>query len=127
MFAPAEAPERFDREFPKELMLRPSQLRASAEDAALMTPVAVELQEHYRELRLPITIITGADDQIADVNRQSERLHRELPHSELIVVPGMGHMIHHLAPDAVLTAIDRASESARRKGVPGVPGVPKAA
>ena len=33
MFAPAAVPERFDREFPKELMLRPLQLRASAEDA----------------------------------------------------------------------------------------------
>jgi len=118
MFAPAKVPERFDREFPKELMLRPSQLRASAEDAALMTPVTVELQEHYHELTLPITIITGTDDQIADVGRQSGRLHRELPHSEFVVVPGMGHMIHHLAPDDVVAAIDRASESTRRKGVP---------
>jgi len=118
MFAPAKVPERFDREFPKELMLRPSQLRASAEDAALMTPVTVELQEHYRELTLPTVIITGADDQIADVGRQSERLHRELPQSEFVVVPGMGHMIHHLAPERVIKAIDRASESARRKGVP---------
>jgi pimeloyl-ACP methyl ester carboxylesterase len=110
MFAPASVPERFDREFPKELMLRPLQLRASAEDAAMMTPVTVELQEHYRELKLPVVIITGADDQIADVGRQSERLHRELPHSEFIVVPGMGHMIHHLAPEQVVRAVDRASE-----------------
>ncbi|GJE42748.1 alpha/beta fold hydrolase [Methylobacterium soli] len=118
MFAPAEVPERFDREFPKDMMLRPLQLRASAEDAAMMTPVTVELQKHYRDLTLPVVIIAGADDQIADVGRQSERLHRELPGSEFIVVPGMGHMIHHLAPDDVITAIDHASESARRKGVP---------
>src|SRR3954447_9964855 len=85
MFAPAKVPERFKRLFPKELMLRPSQLRAAAEDAALMTPSVMELQHHYRELRMPITIITGADDQIADVGRQSERLHRELPQSEFIV------------------------------------------
>src|SRR3954471_18229437 len=32
MFAPAPVPERFDRLFRKELMLRPLQLRASAED-----------------------------------------------------------------------------------------------
>ena len=55
-------------------------------------------------------IVTGADDQIADVGRQSERLHRELPDSEFIVVPGMGHMIHHLAPEQVVRAVDRASE-----------------
>ncbi|MGX9984583.1 alpha/beta fold hydrolase [Methylobacterium fujisawaense] len=109
MFAPAPVPERFDREFPKELMLRPLQLRASAEDAALMTPSVMELQEHYRELRVPVVIVAGADDQIADVGRQSERLHSELPDSEFIVVPGMGHMIHHLAPEQVVRAIDRAS------------------
>ena len=77
MFAPAEVPERFEREFPKDMMLRPLQLRASAEDAAMMTPVSVELRKHYRDLTLPVVIITGADDQIADVGRQSERLHRE--------------------------------------------------
>ena len=115
MFAPAEVPERFDEQMPKELMLRPSQLRAAAEDAAMMTPAAMELQEHYRELKLPVEIITGADDQVADVGRQSERLHRELPHSAFTAVPGQGHMIHHLAPEQVVRAIDRASGRARAK------------
>ena len=108
MFAPAAVPERFDRLFPKELMLRPSQLRAAAEDAALMTPSVAELEQHYRELTMPVTIITGADDQISDVGRQSARLHHELADSEFIALPGLGHMIHHLAPDAVVDAIDRA-------------------
>ncbi|GJD66069.1 alpha/beta fold hydrolase [Methylobacterium frigidaeris] len=115
MFAPAPVPERFDEEFPRDLMLRPSQLRASAEDAALMTPVTVELHEHYRNLKLPVVIIAGADDQVADVGRQSERLHRELPQSALIVVPGLGHMIHHLAPEQVVRAVEQASEHPRAR------------
>jgi len=109
MFAPAAVTERFDREFPKAMMLRPIQLRASAEDAALMTPVTVELEKHYRDLKLPVVIIVGGDDQIADVDRQSKRLHSELPDSDLIIVPGMGHMIQHLAPREVVAAIDRAA------------------
>jgi pimeloyl-ACP methyl ester carboxylesterase len=113
MFAPAAVPERFDREFPKPMMLRPVQLRASAEDAALMTPVTVELEKHYRDLKLPVVIIAGGDDQIVDLERQSKRLHNELPDSELVVVPGMGHMIQHLAPRQVIAAIDRASEPVR--------------
>ena len=112
MFAPADVPERFDRLMPKELMLRPAQLRAAAEDAALMTPVTVELQQHYRELTLPVVIIAGADDQIADVGRQSERLHHELQGSEFIAIPGQGHMIHHLAPKHVIRAIERAFKRA---------------
>src|SRR4051794_36008158 len=112
MFAPAPVPEHFDRLFPKELMLRPIHLRASAEDAALMTPSAMELEQHYRELKLPVVILTGGDDQIADVGRQSKRLHEEIPQSELTVLPGLGHMVHHLAPDQVIKAIDRAAELA---------------
>jgi pimeloyl-ACP methyl ester carboxylesterase len=110
MFQPAAVPERFDRLFPKELMLRPLQLRAAAEDAALMTPSVMELEHHYREIRAPMTIIAGTDDQISDVGRQSERLHSEMAGSEFIALPGLGHMIHHLAPEAVASAIVRLSE-----------------
>jgi pimeloyl-ACP methyl ester carboxylesterase len=43
-------------------------------------------------------------------SRQSERLHREMAGSEFVALPGLGHMIHHLAPDAVVSAIDRVAE-----------------
>lgn len=109
MFDPVPVTERFDRLMPKELMLRPSQLRAGAEDVALMIPAAAELQHRYRELKVPVVIITGADDQVADVDRQSARLHHELPESEFMSLPGIGHMIHHLAPNEVIEAIDRAA------------------
>ncbi len=112
MFAPAPVPDSFQRLFPQELMLRPVQLRASAEDAVMMTPVAAELQHHYGELTMPVVILAGGDDQIADVGRQSRRLHEELPQSELIVLPGLGHMVHHLAPDQVIKAVDRAAHLA---------------
>src|SRR3954462_1397486 len=74
-----------------------------------MTPSVMDLEQHYRELRLPVVILTGGDDQIADVDRQSKRLHAEIPQSELTVLPGLGHMVHHLAPDQVIKAIDRAA------------------
>jgi pimeloyl-ACP methyl ester carboxylesterase len=46
VFEPDPVPERFNREFPKDLILRPSHIRAAAEDAALMTPSAAELRQH---------------------------------------------------------------------------------
>ncbi len=112
MFAPAPVPEHFDRLFPKELMLRPIQLRAAAEDAALMTPSVMELQKHYRELRMPVVVVTGEDDQIVDVERQSWRLQKTIPRSEFIPLPGLGHMVHHLAPNDVIRAVHRAAELA---------------
>jgi hypothetical protein len=60
-------------------------------------------------------IITGADDQIADVGRQSKQLHSEVASSEFVDVPGMGHMIHHLSPEQVIRAVDRAAERSLTK------------
>ncbi|MGO4527274.1 alpha/beta fold hydrolase [Microvirga sp. 2MCAF35] len=117
MFQPAAVPARFDRLFPKALMLRPSQLRAAAEDAALMTPSVMELKKHYRELMMPVAIVAGTDDQIVDVGRQSERLHGELPDGELILLPGLGHMVHHMDPDAVAKAIDHTVQLSGRAPV----------
>jgi pimeloyl-ACP methyl ester carboxylesterase len=108
LFEPAPVPERFDRLFPKEMMLRPSQLRAAAADTALMIPAATELQVRYRELKMPTVIVTGADDKIADVGRQSERLYKTVPQSRFVALRGLGHMVHHLAPDEVMRAVERA-------------------
>ena len=37
----------------------------------------------------------------------------ELPQSELIALPGIGHNVHHLAPDAVAGAVERAAYKVR--------------
>jgi pimeloyl-ACP methyl ester carboxylesterase len=53
-----------------------------------------------------VIIIAGEDDQIADVGRQSRRLNGELPGSKFILLPGLGHMIHHSAPADLIRAIE---------------------
>jgi pimeloyl-ACP methyl ester carboxylesterase len=104
IFSPTPVPERF-RDFPVWMGLRPSQLRASATETALMIPTAMALAKHYRELTMPVMLMDGADDRLLDANLHSGGLHQTLPGSELWLVPGAGHMVHHSAPDAVLAAI----------------------
>ncbi|MDB5742579.1 MAG: Alpha/beta hydrolase superfamily-like protein [Polaromonas sp.] len=108
MFAPKEVPVNFLPTLSREMLLRPVQLRANAEDAAFMIPAARTLCSRYGELKLPVTLIAGADDLVVDVKAHSTRLHSELPHSELQVVPETGHMVHHIAQDAIVAAIDKA-------------------
>ncbi|TCS39299.1 pimeloyl-ACP methyl ester carboxylesterase [Paucimonas lemoignei] len=107
LFAPAETTPRFEHEYPVWMGLRPSQIRAAAEEAGLMIPSAAKLEKRYRDLKTPVTIMAGAGDLQAICHLHSEQLHKELPQSELIVVPDVGHMIHHSAPDKVMSAIDR--------------------
>jgi pimeloyl-ACP methyl ester carboxylesterase len=103
MFGPAPVPEKFEG-FPKEMALRPSQIRASAAEAALMVPSAARAAS-YAELRMPVAIIAGEDDRLIDIDAQSARLHAELPQSTIRRVPGAGHMVHQTATDAVMATI----------------------
>ncbi|WP_346767126.1 alpha/beta fold hydrolase [Enterovirga aerilata] len=106
IFQPLPVDSRFRTRFPVAMTLRPRQLRASAEETAYMVPAAYALSRRYRELQLPIVIMAGEGDRIADLQRQSVRLHRELPTSALAIVPGAGHMVHYAATEAVARAAD---------------------
>jgi len=111
LFAPAEAPPEFENGFPVWMMLRPSQLRATGADAALMIPAAASLRHRYHELTMPVVIMAGDGDRHVDRHMQSERLRRELPHSSFYVILGAGHMLHHQAQLEVMKAIDEAATS----------------
>ena len=111
MFRPNEVPANFFPVLSREMMLRPVQIRANAEDAAFIVPAAAAISARYKELGMPAAIIAGADDQVVDFEAHSTRLHRSVPQSELVVVPGVGHMVHHVSPETVIAAVKRGSES----------------
>ncbi len=105
LFGPSPVPERFARDFPVEMVLRPSQLRSAAAESVLMVPDAFALRPHYGELRPPVTILSGTGDRLVSHAEQSAALHRRIPGSRLVAVEGAGHMLHHIAPDRVLDAL----------------------
>jgi len=121
VFGPSPTPAKFNG-FPVEMALRPSTIRASAAESALMIPAAVAARRsHYGRLRMPVAIIAGEADRIVETGRQSARLHREVPQSTFDHVPGAGHMIHQTATARVMSAIDAASgEGPRSSGSPRV-------
>lgn len=138
IFAPKPVPRRFAEGFPLDLALRPSQLRASAAESALMVPAAATLQAQYGSLEVPTTIVTGAADGIVDPERQSARLHSVLSHSSLIELPGVGHMVHYDGTAELVRAIKYVAPAGKRSlpallslpgqessdVVPTVPGIP---
>jgi pimeloyl-ACP methyl ester carboxylesterase len=112
LFAPSPVARRFANEFPLELAVRPSQIRASAAEIALMIPGAAGLAGHYSELSIPVAIVAGLGDKIVDCDRQAGRLGTELPQSALRKVPDAGHMIHHIVPEQVAAVILDVARSA---------------
>jgi pimeloyl-ACP methyl ester carboxylesterase len=105
IFAPMPVPARFTEQFPASLALRPWQLRAAAEETAMMIPAAAAIQDRYRELDVPTVILAGEGDTIVTAADQSERLHQDIRGSELEVLPGLGHMFHYAAVDRIEQAV----------------------
>jgi pimeloyl-ACP methyl ester carboxylesterase len=105
MFAPRDVPADFMKALSREMMVRPIQLRANAEDAAFMIPQAKASAARHQELRMPVAILAGAQDKVIDVEANSECLHREISGSTLAIVAVSGHMVHHAAPDEVVAAV----------------------
>ena len=97
MFSPARVPARFQAEYSPAMALRPSQIRATSVDGALMIPGALALRGHYKDLTLPVVIIAGDGDRVVYKCR-AERLRDSIRGSELQIVKGAGHMVHHLVP-----------------------------
>jgi len=105
MFAPQPVPLNFMNTLNREMLFRPVQIRANAEDAAYMMPSASALQRRYSEIHSPAVILAGAADKVVGPEKHARRLHVELENSQLHVLPGVGHMLHHAAPTTVFEAI----------------------
>ena len=104
IFGPRAVPKTFGS-FPKEMALRPSQIRASAAESALMIPDAFALRNRYSDLKMPVVIIAGEQDRLIDIDTQSARLHSDISQSRFHRVAGNGHMIQQTATDQVMSAI----------------------
>jgi pimeloyl-ACP methyl ester carboxylesterase len=116
IFGPRSVPRKFEG-FPKEMALRPSQIRASAAESALMIPDAIHFRNEYANLKMPVVIVAGDEDRLIDSGAQSARLHRDVAQSRLHRVPGNGHMIHQTATGVVMSAINEvAEESGENRG-----------
>jgi pimeloyl-ACP methyl ester carboxylesterase len=106
VFSPRPVPDAFKQAVPTGMMLRPWQLRAAAADSAIMVPAAATLARHYSQMDLPVTIVAGDGDCIANPRTHSERLHRALPGSKLLIIPNAGHMLHYAVPEQLGLAVD---------------------
>jgi pimeloyl-ACP methyl ester carboxylesterase len=105
MFAPESVPAGYLHAVPRELLVRPSQIRASTEDAVFMIPAAMRLRKRIASIDTPVTLIAGEDDKVIDPAKQTLHLHHAMPASQLLLLPGAGHMLHHAHHQRVAEAI----------------------
>jgi pimeloyl-ACP methyl ester carboxylesterase len=77
-----------------------------------MVTAAERLSPRYRSLFPPTAVLAGDADEVVS-HRQAQRLHGDVAGSRLDILSGGSHMVHHIAPERVVRAIDAvASEAA---------------
>ena len=70
------------------------------------------MSERYDSIELPVEIIHGTADSIVPIDVHSDVLVDQLADARLTRLPGIGHMPHHVAQDAVVAVLDRLTRRA---------------
>ena len=115
IFAPQAPPTDYDRLLGLRLSLRRAAFRANARQVNTLYRSVKAMAPGYARLTLPVEMVHGDADGIVPYDVHAVPTAATLPEARLTRLPGIGHMPHPSAPQAVLAAIDRASE---RAGLP---------
>ncbi len=90
-----------------DLLLRPATFRANSQDIAATLDFVSAQAPRYNELAMPVVAITGDSDSIVSPIIHSAAIARQAPQGRFVLLPGVGHMPHHAAPEIVVEAIDQ--------------------
>lgn len=112
IFAPQPVPEGYAAHVGAGLTLRRVSLRANAAQRANLLDEVRALEPHYPRIAVPVELVHGSADTTVGLSIHSEKLVNRIPGAALDILPGIGHMPHHVAQDAVVAAVDRAAARA---------------
>src|SRR5215510_14107962 len=88
------------------------QLRAYLEDEWSLNASLRRMSKRYGELRMPVVIVTGDQDQIVSPKENAYRLKEAIPQAQLVELKGAGHEIPLTRPDGVYSALKLISTAA---------------
>lgn len=114
VFAPNPVPEGYADFVGPRLAIRRDSLRVNARQVTGLLEQVTEMRGRYPSIDLPVEIVHGVADTIVPLEVHSARLAELIPGANLTVLENVGHMPHHVTPEVVVAAIDRA---ARRAGL----------
>ncbi|WP_341639606.1 alpha/beta fold hydrolase [Phycobacter sp. K97] len=109
VFAPQEVPQGYAEHLGIGLTLRSGTLRANARQRAALFEDIKKLSPHYDRITAPAELVHGDADTTVGLQIHARRLAEDLPAANLTVLPGIGHMPHHVSTPEVVDAVDRAA------------------
>jgi pimeloyl-ACP methyl ester carboxylesterase len=106
VFAPQQPPADYRNQAAVDLVLRDAELIANAEDLMALKAFVTAQAPNYGAIQTPTIVMTGDIDKTVSPHIHSEAIAAMLPRGKLIVLPGIGHMLHHAAAGVVADAVD---------------------
>ncbi len=94
------------------LATRTRALRANSRQVRALRPFVVEQSARYGEIDLPVEILHGTADKTVYLEVHAKPLAAMLSDAELTILDGVGHMPHHIVPDDIVAAVERAAARA---------------
>lgn len=112
VFAPQAVPDGYLADAGVMMATRVDTLRANARQVNALRPHVVTMSRRYPQIEIPVEILHGTEDKTVYASVHAEPLAALLPEASLTLLEGIGHMPHHTAPEAVVSAIHRAADRA---------------
>ncbi|MEM8788545.1 MAG: alpha/beta hydrolase [Pseudomonadota bacterium] len=116
IFAPQDPPPGYADGVDAALALQPAAARNNARDVLALKDTMRRMVPRYDRLTMPVELLHGDADTIVPLDIHSARSVDSLPDARLTILPGIGHMPHHAAPDAMAAALDRLRRRAGLRG-----------
>jgi len=111
-FFPQWPPRHYLKRAGTLLSLRPRTFLANSRDIARLQKNLPSQAARYTTLAVPTVVITGDRDLIVAPERHAFAFARAVPAVKLVVLPGVGHMLHHAATERVAAEIERLGNTA---------------
>jgi pimeloyl-ACP methyl ester carboxylesterase len=93
---------------------------------AVLKDFVIAQAPRYGAITAPTVIISGDHDNTVHLEIHARAAARLIPGAKLVVLAGIGHMLHHVAAGSIIAAIDALSDSviarseATKRSPPGV-------
>ncbi len=117
VFTPNPVPFGYKERTGVILTLRPQSFLANAQDIRQLSEFLGRQSKHYDVIENPLLLITGDKDTVVPPHNHANKLIKQVPHAELVVLENTGHAPHHSQPDVILELIKNFAHKVSRTGI----------
>lgn len=105
VLAPNAVPDDYVQRIGAPLALRPRSFLNNVEDMNRLSEYLQSLSPQYAQIDKPLLLIHGTADELVPFWNHGERLLPVVPHTQTVMLDGIGHAPHHAVPEKVADAI----------------------